>query len=244
IHDGRVGVSIVSAAALDTDDIFGISEEAVGNQIILANDLRLSDGATVYIDRDETAANPATAPVANIEIFTEQGEVFSNGTKSNRYHSDIGAAHAYSCPTAALPVADTSAADATIQFTISETGYSVYQTVSGTLYLISDNGVDVYMIVGGNGTRVILQSSMAQFFAANASMHPGYNVLLEDKNGDGKLDLFLQPINDSVESMLIVSHLSAGSPYDILNNLNRIIFVHTDLLGSPVAQTDINGKVL
>ncbi|MCJ8273065.1 MAG: hypothetical protein MJK04_27155, partial [Psychrosphaera sp.] len=173
-----------------------------------------------------------------------QGEVFSNGTKSNRYHSDIGAAHAYSCPAAGLPLADTSAADATIQFSISETGYSVYQTVSGTLYLVSDNGVDVYMIVEGNGASVILQSSMAQFYAANASMYFGYNVLLEDKNGDGNLDLFLQPINDSGVSMLIVSHIRAGSPYDILKHLNRVIFIHTDLLGSPVAQTDINGELL
>ncbi len=89
-------------------------------------------------------------------------------------------------------------------FQISQTGYTVYQTADGTLYLVSDNGVDVYKIVDDNEGSVVLKSSMAEFSEANATLLDGYRVQNVDYNGDGNTDLLISPpLNSEMETYVI-----------------------------------------
>ncbi len=173
VHNGRAVVSLGSVAALDTDSSFGTSEEETEGAITLTNGLNFSDGATVYIDRDETAADPARAPVANIEMFTEQGEVFSNGTRSNRFHSDIGAAHAYSCPSESLPIANTSVPSSGTHVVVVRTGvpFATLTIDGGATVTTDENGNYIFWDVPSEQTfRVEVSNSNVQGCFSPASI--------------------------------------------------------------------------
>lgn len=124
-------------------------------------------------------------------------------------------------------------------FTISETGYTVYETNDGTLYLVSDNGVDVYKVIDDAGVNIILESSIAEFNSSGAVLLEGYNAQITDQNADGTLDLVLSPGVGYDHEPILVS--------DILGT------IHTVLIGGfvevapaphvePIPNIDINSQ--
>ncbi|MCG9760780.1 hypothetical protein L1D50_16905 [Pseudoalteromonas sp. Isolate6] len=136
MHNNRLVVSLNSTSSLDTDSQSGSSNEESDDGSVLSHDLRFSDGALIYVDRDLTVSSPSVAPVANIEVFTSQGELFSNGSRTNRYHSDIGAAHAYSCNSASLPSASTAMADVTEKYSLGQAANREVDLLTGINYLV------------------------------------------------------------------------------------------------------------
>jgi len=124
-------------------------------------------------------------------------------------------------------------------FSISETGYTVYETTDGTLYLVSDNGVDVYKIVDDNGVDVVLKSSISEFNGASATLVAGYEVKVVDFNVDGRLDLFLTHPTDSAYSEILID--------DIYGTTHIVVFDQfIDVAPSPhvesIPAVDINSQ--
>ncbi|WP_444997342.1 RHS repeat-associated core domain-containing protein [Aliikangiella sp. IMCC44359] len=95
------------------------------------------------------------------------------------------------------------------RFSINQANYSVYKDASGTLYLVSNNGVDVYKIVEDNGVKLTIKISMAEFNAANATLQTDYQVEFADRNYDGNIDIILVPINNANLDTILINYINA-----------------------------------
>lgn len=88
--------------------------------------------------------------------------------------------------------------------------------------------------------------SHAQFSAASPSLVPNSNISYGDVNQDGLSDVTLVLSSGGSSQNLVLLGGSGGNW--ILEGSNqssrrRVLFIHTDLLGSPLIETDENGNI-
>lgn len=92
-----------------------------------------------------------------------------------------------------------------------------------------------------NGVWSVANISYGEFSSINPSLYQNGLVQYLDINLDGFLDIRLTASDNEVISLIYSSSLHGFSvqPYE-----RQVVFIHTDLLGSPVAETDENGELL
>jgi len=93
-------------------------------------------------------------------------------------------------------------------FTLPETGYTVYESNHGTIYLVSDNGVDVFKLVEDQGINILIKTDLNDFNNSGSTLTTEYTISFEDTNYDGYIDLVLVPSNGSSLDQIIIGSIS------------------------------------
>ncbi|KZN65018.1 hypothetical protein [Pseudoalteromonas luteoviolacea] len=230
VHDGKLLISTNSTTELDTDNFEGNDIEDNDGGLSLSHDMRFSDGAAIYITREN-----AYSAIDDISVFTEQGELFSSGSKTNRYHSDIGAMHAYSCKGMPLPLIDTSHQKVSSDFKVSGTQFHVYEARNGSIYLKDVDSNEVFLFAKGRDEGLFSLSSMPELNNSKAILKKDYIVKIIDKDGDGNLDLLVLG-GTPQRRMLTVFNYRGATPKVLFSREKSIVFIMTDILGSPIGE--------
>ncbi|MCP4990018.1 MAG: hypothetical protein GY928_29415, partial [Colwellia sp.] len=142
-----------------------------------------------------------------------------------------------------LPADDTKFIEAPLQV---DAAPVVYQTDANNLYLHlpSQLGAKYIKISRDTGTWVVteLELTTTEWAAIKANLTvTDYVVEIgEFSGGDSLEDIKLT--NSVTNKEIIIEKTVAG--YQTAKKPQKIIYIHTDLLGSPVAETDVNGDVL
>ncbi|WP_444933194.1 hypothetical protein [Microbulbifer sp. JTAC008] len=136
--------------------------------------------------------------------------------------------------------------------------YQLYADGS-TYYLKTDSiwvpiGVEIMVIIPAykdgqvlklekvNGNWVVESISISIFNAVAPSLLSGNRIQYVDTNTDGHLDI--QVSLGGADGTVILLNDGTSSVFTASKPERRVIFIHTDLLGSPAAETDVNGQVL
>jgi RHS repeat-associated protein len=103
-------------------------------------------------------------------------------------------------------------------FQIAQTDYRVYKATDGTLYLVSNNGTDVYKIVDDNGEMVVLKSSTSELNASGAVFADDYRAKITDQNGDGNFDLVLIPIEMGSSNGIYINNIDSNDRFVLVGS--------------------------
>ena len=120
----------------------------------------------------------------------------------------------------------------------------VYRDNEGNLYIKNNASSSIrYTKLSKEGVNwVVTQLEESDFTAEEWTaleagfVESNYKVFVNDLNDDGTKDYML---NNGLEEIVLM--LNSSNQYVL--PIRRVVFIHTDLLGSPVAETDLNGEV-
>jgi hypothetical protein len=233
-RDGLI-VSYNSSSSLDTDSSESRTTEQ-DNNVTFSNRLGFSDGAAIYIRRNKTSSMESNSPVEAISVFREQGELFSNNSYSNRYHSDVGALHSFICESNTIEEVNTSQSEFSMKLTIPELPYKVYLAKNGTMYLASEDMNNVFILINDGKKIVILNSSEEVLKLSGAQIINDTTIAYKDINRDGYVDVLIDLNIKDKRNILIVNSADGEKSAWFVGKKN-VTYVHTDLLGSPVLES-------
>jgi len=99
--------------------------------------------------------------------------------------------------------------EVTQTFTIGQVDYSIFIAADGTLYLVSVDTQEVIKIVDNNGSLVALLSTLVEYDESGASSLTGYQIVFEDINFDGHIDMVLVPDEGTDLERIVISYIDA-----------------------------------
>lgn len=117
--------------------------------------------------------------------------------------------------------------------------------ISGEIFIIIpvfEEGEIIKLVQSGD-TWDVQNISHNEFASVNPSFINFSSFTYSDVNGDGLDDIYLTYYNNTYEQVQLYA-LSDGTSFTAQPLTRRVIFIHTDLLGSPVAETDVHGETL
>jgi len=241
--DDNVAYTGASGSIISLDDVVTKATLSGSNQRYAYESHNYSFTPTVESNATISTFT-ATGMPSWMSINSSTGELSGTPNASNVGQISSVKIKVHENKTHTLDVTMTIPIEVVESFAISETGYTIYEADDGTLYLASDNGVDYYKILDDNGTYNILKITVDDFNTAITGLSVSHNAVIKDFDGDGTLDLVLEPIDSSQQQILITNIASTTHEVYFETFNRRVIFIHTDLLGSPAAESDTEGEIL
>lgn len=122
---------------------------------------------------------------------------------------------------------------------LSMKGGPVYES-NGILYFQLPTG-EILEVKLVDGVWQVQESSLTYEEMILLSVSTSFTFEYADFNGDSSLDIKLVGVEQSIA--IVIEHVNGN--YQVISAASNkpVLFIHTDILGSPVAETDINGEV-
>jgi hypothetical protein len=105
---------------------------------------------------------------------------------------------------------------------------------------VYDEG-DILKLTQTAGTWQVASITLSQFSAVSPALINDATVGYSDVNGDSFTDMYVSFGATSGNEQVQLLAGSGGFGFEV--SVRRVIFIHTDLLGSPAAETDENGDI-